>query len=233
MDAPVTFEREGALGVVRIDDGKANAFSPVVFAAIEAGLDEVEADDGLRALVLAGRDGIFSGGFELSIMRRADRSTLELVRQGGTVVRRLFGAPKPIVAACTGHAIAAGVFVLLGCHFRVGATGEFRLGLIETQLGLPLPDWSVEIARERLTPRHLQQATVEARMYDPEAAVEAGYLDRVVPAEQVLDVAREEAERLAELDAGGYALNAGKLRAPVLGRMDEILERDRAALAGG
>lgn len=234
MAGPVTYTREDVLGVVRIDDGKANAYSPDVLAAIEEALADVEGDDALRALVLAGRDGMFSGGFDLSIMRRGDRSTMELVNQGGALVRRLYGTPKPVVAACTGHAVAAGAFVLLGSHHRVGASGDFRIGLIETQLGMPLPDWSVELARERLTPRHLQQATVGARVYDPPGAVEAGYLDRVVESDDVLDAARAEAGRLAALDGKAYATNAAKLRSDTVGRMEDVLARDReaAALAG-
>ncbi len=96
---------------------------------------------------------------------------------------------------------------------------------------MPLPDWAVGIARERLTPRHLQRATIEARMYDPAAAVEAGYLERVVEPDELLDAALTEARRLAELDGKAYALNAAKLRAGAVARMDEILDRDREEAA--
>ena len=88
-----------------------------------------------------------------------------------------------MIVACSGHAVAAGALLLLGADARIGARGDFRIGLIETQLGMVLPRWAVELARERLSVRHFQQATVGARMYDPDGAADAGFLDTVVEAD--------------------------------------------------
>ncbi len=122
--------------------------------------------------------------------------------------------------------------MLLGSHYRVGASGEFRIGLIETQIGMPLPDWAVEISRERLATTQLHQATIEARIYGPDDAAAAGYLDRVVPAADVESEALSEARRLADLPPSAYATNAAKLRTGGAKRMAGLIERDRAAAAG-
>lgn len=226
----VTIEHDDGVTLARVDDRKANAYSPEVLDSLGDALDGVEADEAQRVLVIVGRDGVFSGGFELSIMRRVDRSTLALVTQGGELVRRLYASPKPVVAACTGHAIAAGAFVLLASHARVAARGEFRIGLVETQIGMPLPDWSVELTRARLTPRHFETATIESRMYDPDGAEAAGFVDTVVEPRDLEAAALEEARRLAALDAGAYATNAAKVRADALARIDACLATDRAQL---
>ena len=94
----------------------------------------------------------------------------KLVTDGGALITRLFGSEVPVVIACTGHAVAAGALLLLGADVRIGARGAFRIGLIETEIGMVLPRWAAELARERLSRRHLQRATVGAEMYDPDGA---------------------------------------------------------------
>src|SRR5438874_4095134 len=151
---------------------------------------------------------MLTGGFDLSIMRGADLSAVaDLVTLGGELMVRLYSSPMPVVCACTGHAVAAGALLLLASHYRVGAEGEFRIGLIEGAIGMTLPDWAVVLAADRLSRRHLQQAAIEARVYQPAEAIDAGFLDRVVPAESVIDAAFEEATRLAALPAPAYEGN--------------------------
>lgn len=229
--APVEVTVTDGIHVARIDDGKANALTPAIFAALTEALEVVEKDDDAGALVLVGRPGTFSGGFDLAIMKKVDRSTLDLVTDGGEFVRRCYASPAPVVAACTGHAVAAGCFLLMGSHYRVGAQGDFKLGLIETQIGIPLPHWAVEISRERLATTQIQQAAVESRMYTPDDARDAGFLDRVVPAERVLDEAIVEARRLADLPAPAYGQNSQHLRAPGAARLEAALDHDREVAA--
>ena len=116
-------------------------------------------------------------------MRSGGDAAGRLVTDGGALITRLFGSEVPVVIACSGHAVAAGALLLLGADERVGARGAFRIGLIETEIGMVLPRWAAELARERLSPRQLQIATVGAKMYDPDGALEAGFLDAVVDAD--------------------------------------------------
>lgn len=228
MADTVTYELRDRIAVISIDDGKANALSFEVLAAIGEGLDRAEADDA-GAVLIAGRAGMFSGGFDLKVMGSGDaKATLGLVTTGAELILRLYRSPKPIVAACTGHAVAAGALLLMGAHHRVGADGAFRIFLIETQNGMVLPDWAVELSKERLVGPHAQQAAIESRVYDPATAVEAGFLDRVVPADGILDAALAEAARLAALPAAAYAGNAAKVRAAGIERLAAAVARDRA-----
>jgi enoyl-CoA hydratase len=208
---PVSTEVNGRVLVATIAHGKANALSHDVIAALGAALDRVEEaseqseGSGPGVLVITGTAGMFSGGFDLGVMRAGPKEAGRLVTEGGAFITRCFASAVPVVVACTGHAVAAGALLLLGADYRVGATGAFRIGLIETQIGMVLPRWAVELSEERLSRRHFQQATVAARMYDPAGAVDAGFLDLAVGPERVLAEALTEAERLAALPHTAYA----------------------------
>ena len=226
----VNYERRGEVALVTLDDGKANALSAAVIASLYECLDRAEAD-GARAFVLTGRPGTLSGGFDLSVMRGGDLVAMgSLVTDGGELLLRFYRSGLPIVCAASGHAVAAGALTLLASHFRIGAEGPFRIALIETAIGMVLPDWAIVLAGERLSRRHVQQAAVESRVYDPAAALDAGFLDRVVPADSLLDAALEEANRLAAFAPDAYAGNAAKVRGPGIESLAAAVARDRAAV---
>ena len=206
-----TYRREGDVAVVTLDDGKANVISTAVIDALHGHLDRLESE-GARALVLVGRPGRFSAGFDLSEMTAGVESMRALVVHGARWLMRLYGLGVPTVAACTGHALAAGALTLLSCDVRVGADVPAKIGLNEVAIGMALPKFAVELARERVPHHELGAATLGARIYDPAGAVAAGYLDRVVPEAELLGTALAEAERLAGLRTGAYALTKLNLR---------------------
>ena len=206
-----TYRREGDVAVVTLDDGKANVISTAVIDALHGHLDRLESE-GARALVLVGRPGKFSAGFDLSEMTAGVESMRALVVHGARWLMRLYGLGVPTVAACTGHALAAGALTLLSCDVRVGADVPAKIGLNEVAIGMALPKFAVELARERVPHHELGAATLGARIYDPAGAVAAGYLDRVVPETELLGTALAEAERLAGLRTGAYALTKLNLR---------------------
>ena len=206
-----TYRREGDVAVVTLDDGKANVISTAVIDALHGHLDRLESE-GARALVLVGRPGRFSAGFDLSEMTAGVESMRALVVHGARWLMRLYGLGVPTVAACTGHALAAGALTLLSCDVRVGADVPAKIGLNEVAIGMALPKFAVELARERVPHHELGAATLGARIYDPAGAVAAGYVDRVVPEAELLGTALAEAERLAGLRTGAYALTKLNLR---------------------
>jgi enoyl-CoA hydratase len=229
--AAVTTERRDGVLVVHLDDGKANALSFEMIAAIHGAIDDAEADDEIRAVVLNGRPGRFSGGFDLGVMFGDDMSAIiGLVADGGALVQRLYGCSVPVVAACTGHALAAGALVLLGCDVRVGADIDAKVGLNEVAIKMVLPDWALTISKERLSKRHLQRSLANARITTPQDAVDVGFIDEVVPADDVVDRAVAVAGELAAtLDPSAYARTVKVLRGPVLDLMGEQIASDRAA----
>lgn len=188
---------EDRIAVVRLDDGKVNALSPLVVAELGAALERAERE--AAAFLLLGRAGVLSAGFDLKTMRAGPDSVRSLVGAGAELLLRLLDSPLPVVVACPGHALAAGALLLLAADFRVGASGDARIGLNEVAIGMTLPIFATEIARLRIEPRHFARAALQAEIYAPPSALEAGFLDRVVPAAELETVARAEAVRLAAL----------------------------------
>jgi enoyl-CoA hydratase len=228
MTDAVRVEHIGPVMVVHLDDGKANALSADVIQAVSAALDHAESDPGVGAVVLHGRSGKFCAGFDLNVMRGGDvGAVLRLVSDGGELVRRCYGSPVPVVAACTGHALAAGALLLLGCDVRVGADVDCKIGLNEVAIGMVLPAWALTIAEDRLSRRHLQRVVVNAVVTGAADAVDSGFLDEVVAGDAVLSTAVERATELAALNGRAYAGTVLALRGPVLARMAAQITADR------
>jgi len=232
MNGPLTVDRRGTITHFALDDGKANALSPSLIAELTAAIAEAEENPATTAIVLSGRTGVFSGGFDLDVMLSGDReATISLVADGGDLVRLIYAASVPVVAACTGHAIAAGALVLLGCDVRIGTEGTFKVGLNEVALGMVLPDWAVTIASTRLHRPHYERAVFNARLTDPAGAVDVGFLDALASPESVLQAAFAEAEALGALDRPAYRSSVERFRGPVLDRMATQIAADRALVS--
>lgn len=216
MSATVEITNDVAL--IRMDDGKANAINFEMITALNVGLDTAEAE--AKAIVLAGRDGRFSGGFDLNAFASLGADGVyKLLDAGAELLVRLYGGPLPAVAACTGHAIAMGVFILNACDTRVGASGEYKIGANEAITGMNLPIFAMELARDRLSPQHLTRAMVQGFIYNPEGAVEAGYLDMLAEADKVEAKALALAGQLAQLPGKAYAWNKKSIRKGTLDRI--------------
>ena len=222
----VTYEVNGAVGTITLDDGKANAIGPAVVADINAALDRIDEDSSLRAVLVCGRPGRFSAGFDLAAMTASHESMKALVTSGGRLAARLLLQGRPVVAACTGHALAMGGLLLLAADHRIGAAGDFKIGLNEVAIGLPMPRWGVELASYRIPPSHLAWNLVLGQVGSPDEAVASGFLDRVVPAEQVLEEAAATAARLAELRTGAVSGTKERARRHLVERMLEDMEAD-------
>ncbi len=224
-DDLVRYDLEEGVAVLRFDDGKANAFSYAALEALNGALDRAEKDEA-KALVLVGRPGRFSAGFDLSVMSQGIEQALPLVGEGARFAVRIYDWPTPCVFAVTGHALAMGAVLLLAADERIGAEGSFKIGLNEVAIGMTLPEFALEFARQRLSKRHLQRATTGAEIYDPEGAVDAGYLDAVAPADQV------EAQAIARARELGAGLHAAAFRNTKRALRKDGLERLRAASQG-
>ncbi len=195
MTSNTSYEVTDGVAVLRLDDGKANAVGYDTLAAIDSAVEDAEAS--AAALVITGREGRFSAGFDLSVIGEGPDAARDLVAAGARTATRIYGAGVPVVAACNGHALAFGAIMLLCSDVRIGADVEAKIGLIEVSIGMPLPIFAMELARDRLSPRHFTAATTLATAYSAHGAAEAGYLDEVVAADDLHDVAMQRASGLA------------------------------------
>jgi enoyl-CoA hydratase len=207
-----------------MDDGKANALNHEMIDALRDALRSAEGDS--RALVLAGRPGRFSAGFDLSIMTAGPDAAMPLLQAGADLAIDLYLARVPVVLAVTGHALAMGAIVLMAADVRIGTEGAFKIGMNEVAIGMPVPRFATELARDRLAKTHFVPAIQHAQVYDPAGAVHAGYLDRVVAEGEALDAAVAHATTLAEtLRQGAFQITRDIARGPVA----EILRAGIAA----
>lgn len=228
LSDPVTCTVEDGVAVLRLDDGKVNVVSHRVIELLHAALDTALAD--ARAVAVIGRPGKLSAGFDLTEMTAGIERTRALVGAGGKLLMRIFGHPQPVVVAVTGHALAAGALLVLSCDTRVGGDGPAKIGLNETAIGMGLPRYATELAQARLSPAHLTRAAVQAEIYDPAGAVEAGYLDRVVPDADCEAVAIEEARRLGAFRTGAYSHTKLALRGEMIDRVLAGIDADMASI---
>ncbi|WP_422344791.1 crotonase/enoyl-CoA hydratase family protein [Parasphingorhabdus sp.] len=211
----ITVDKQGDIALITMDDGKANAVNFDLMEALNDALDQAESD--AKAIVLAGREGRFSGGFDLKAMANfKPDDAVRLLDRASELLLRFYGGPLPVVGACTGHAIAMGTFLLLACDTRIGAEGDFKLGANESATGMKLPVFALELARDRLSASHLTRAMIQAYIYHPKGAVEAGYLDMLTAPEKVVDQALAIAGQLAGLSTKAYAYQKSALRKPTL-----------------
>ncbi|MBR9835214.1 MAG: crotonase/enoyl-CoA hydratase family protein [Alphaproteobacteria bacterium] len=212
---PANVEFQGDIAIIRMDDGKANAINPTMLEALNNCLDEAEAK--AKAIILVGRDQRFSGGFDLKLMMGLPGDEVAaLVKGGGRLAMRLYASPVPIIAACTGHAIAMGCFLLLSSDYRIGAAGPYKIGANESAINMVLPVFALELLKDRLSPRHLSHAGISANLYDPDGARDAGFLDEVVESEAVFETALAMAKQLSAVSGPAYASNKKLLRKHVL-----------------
>ncbi len=222
MSDILTYSFANDIATLAMDDGKANAMAPAMSAAINDGLDKAAAD-GAKAVVIRGREGLLCGGFDLKIIRGDDDDLKAKMRGAGMgLLERLYLSPIPIVFAVTGHAVAMGALLLFSGDYRVGLRGDFRIGLNETGIGLSLPVTGLELARDRLAPQVLGEATINATLYSPDEANGIGYLDEVADASDFDARVQAAAERLAALDSAAFSLTKSKVRQPTIDRIQAL-----------
>ncbi len=230
-EKPVHYELNDKTAVIRLDDGKANGISPAVIDSLHAMLDQAAQE--ATAVLILGREGRFSGGFDLGVMRSGPENVRSLVKAGAELFLRIFEYPLPVVIACTGHAVAAGAIALLAADARIGARGDFKIGLTEVAIGMRLPIFAFEFARQRLSKRHFVRATTQAELYTPEQAVDAGFLDRVADPQGLFDAALGEAKRLGELPQPAFRDTKASVNEAAIRTMRETLAADMEKLTGG
>ncbi len=209
MSDLISYELNEGIATLAMDDGKVNAMSIPMLQALHLAFDRAESD---RAIVLlTGREGIFSAGFDLKTMRAGQGPMMEMLRLGATLAAKIMVFPFPVVTACTGHAYPAGAFLMLSADRRIGIEGPFKIGMNEVAIGLPLPRFAVEIARHRLTPPYFHRV-VTGDMYGPTEAVAAGFLDEIVPAEELAKRSRDVALDLCKIDLNAHVETKRRIR---------------------
>ena len=221
MGNRTTLAIDAGIAWLALDDGKVNALSPDTIGEIDGALDEAARAGAV--VVLTGRPGIFSAGFDLRTFERGRDAGLAMVRAGAELVLRLLAFPQPVLTVCTDHAYPAGAFLMLAADMRFGVAGPFRIGMNEVAIAMTVPRFAVELARHRLTPPGFARITTAA-LFAPEEAVSLGYLDRLLPPEEIAEAVRLEASRLRALDPASFAATKARINEHALRRVRRALD---------
>jgi len=228
MSELISYHLDDGIATLTLSNGKVNAISPDVIAAFNTALDQATAD---RAIVIiTGQPGILSGGYDLKVMTAGPKEAVSLVTAGSTLARRLLSHPFPVIVACPGHAVAKGAFLLLSADYRIGVEGPFSIGLNEVQIGMTMHHAGIELARDRLRRSAFHRSVINGEMFNPQDAVDAGFLDKVVAADALKDTALAAAQALKKINMTAHKNTKLKVRKALLETLDNAIILDQEHL---
>ncbi|WP_397380205.1 crotonase/enoyl-CoA hydratase family protein [Pseudomonas sp.] len=228
MSDLISYQLDDGIATLTLSNGKVNAISPDVIAAFNAAFDRAEQDKAI--VIITGQPGILSGGYDLKVMTSGPQNAINLVAAGSTLARRMLAHPFPIIVACPGHAVAKGAFILLSSDYRIGVEGAFTIGLNEVQIGMTMHHAGIELARDRLRKSAFHRSVINGEMFDPQGAVDAGFLDKVVPAEQLHETALAMAKQMKKINMTAHRNTKLKVRKGLLDALDAAIEQDKQHL---
>ncbi|HKU97225.1 MAG TPA: crotonase/enoyl-CoA hydratase family protein [Vineibacter sp.] len=225
MSKLLTHLRAGPVSEIIMNDGKANVMSIAMLSELHQAFDKAERDRAIVILTARGRH--FSGGFDLNVFSRGSAGEIHtMLKLGSELALRILSFPRPVVAACNGNAFPMGAFLILSSDIRLAAKGVYKIGMNEVAIGLVVPRFAVEVARQRLTPPYFNRAVVTGQMFDPEEAVTAGFFDRTVPAADLDVAAQRAAEALSAIDLDAHAASKLRAREPAIKAIREAIDSD-------
>lgn len=226
MSDRVAYRLEDGVATLTLDDGKVNVMSVGMLRDIGAALDRAEKDEAIIVLRSAVK-GIFSAGFDLKIFAANDIArSLEMVKAGAELALRLMAYPFPTIGVMEGHAYPMGAFLLLACDMRIGVAGKFRIGLNEVAIGIAPPGFAIALARSRLHPAWLSRTVTLGEMFEPDDAVVAGFLDRVVSGSELSRTVEAAIAALRGIHRPSHALAKQRLRSAAMAEMRTVIETE-------
>jgi|TARA_B100001094_G_C17897638_1_gene654810 enoyl-CoA hydratase len=225
MSQIVNYQFDNDISLITMDDGKANAMSVKMLTGLNDALDKAEQAGGV--VILTGRSNVLSGGFDLGVFKSGDSAQiLEMLTLGAELSHRMLSFPSPIIAACSGHAVAMGTFLLLSCDYRIGAEGNSKFAANEVAIGLTVPYFAIEVIKQRIINKHRSKAVGLAHFFEVDEALEAGFLDQAVEPDQVLPEATRKAKEFLKLDLKAHKNSKLRLREPMLSSLKTAIAKD-------
>jgi enoyl-CoA hydratase len=157
-----------------------------------------------------------------------------MLRMGYALTARVMAYPYPVIAACNGHVMAMGVFLMLSADYVIGSRGDFKIAANEVALGLTMPRVAAAMLQHRLTPAAFQRAVTLSEYFDVESALSAGFFDELVEPADLESCARAHAEKYCELDQWAHSVSKRRIRASLIRRIRFSIPLDLvdAALLG-
>ncbi|XP_076936829.1 peroxisomal fatty acid beta-oxidation multifunctional protein AIM1-like [Bidens hawaiensis] len=188
------------VAVIFVSNPPVNAFAVSIIGWLKEKIAEAMGRDDVKAIVLTGMNGKFSGGFDINVFQKVQQTgNLSLLPDLSIdlVVNRIEDAKKPIVVAIEGLALGAGLEVLMGCHARIAAP-KAQLGLPELSLGIiPGAGGTQRLPRLVGLPKAIDMMLTSKSILSEEGK-KLGLIDAIVPPQKLLEVSRQWALDIAE-----------------------------------
>ena len=235
MASLVTYQRDESVVRIGMDDGKLNLLSPQMLAELGEAFEQASGEG--VPVVLRGREGVMSAGFDLKVLQGGDgNAAADLLKAGFMLSERILSFPTPVVVACTGHAIAMGLFLVMSADYRIGVAGPFRVTANEVQIGMTLPRAAIDVCRHRLGHAYFDRVATLAEVFTPETALPSGIFSRVVAAAELDEVVEEVAATVAGLNMRAHQGTKLRAREDFLATLRRSIDDDdtdfRAAATG-
>ncbi len=224
MTELLSYTEADGIATIAMDDGKANVLSPAMIEQLNKALDKAEAAKAV--VLLTGRAGVFSGGFDLKVMQSGPQAAIDLTCSGSRLALRILQFKTPVIGAASGHAIAMGAFLLLACDYRIGLSGAFKTGLNETQIGMTMHHFGIEMARNFVAKTYLKRSLICGEIFAPQDAKAAGYYDQLAAPDDAMDAAIHAAHRLKSLNMHAFAGTKIKSRKTLFETLNWAIEQD-------
>ena len=225
MNKTVSLTIDNKLAEITMDDGKANVLSHSMFEQLEEAFDVAESEK--KIVLFRGREGLFSGGFDLKEMSKGPKEAIALTTRGSQFARRLLAFPTPVIGFSTGHCIAMGAFLMLACDYRIGLDGEFKIGLNETLIGMTMHEFGIELARYRIPLDYFNRSVINAELYSPNGAIKAGFYDSIVKPDSIELSVPSVTQHFQSLNMNAFAGTKGKSRNNLLKLLDDCIDNDK------
>ncbi len=224
MTNPVSYTESGGVAVITMDDGKANVLSTAMLGHLNDAFDAAEKDDAI--VILTGREGMMSGGFDLKEMQAGPKEALALTNLGSKLARRIMAHPRPVIMAAPGHCIAMGAFLSLACDYSMIKAGDFKVGLNETLIGMTMHNFGIEMGRYHLPRSYFNRGVINGEIFSPKGAMHAGFFDRVVPEEQWPMAIPMAGQMFGQLNAKAFRETKLRSRKAIFEILDQAITDD-------
>ena len=196
----VSLEKQGKVGIIHLNRPPMNSYERGFLDELNGAIDELRFDEGLgAAVVLSDNPRVFSAGADIQMFQSATLAfKYAFVNHAHEVLTKLERTPKVIVAAIAGHALGGGLEIALACDLRFAAEGDFRLGLPEVNLGLLPGSGGTQRLPRLIGKARALDLMIRGERVTPQQALELGLVNRLYPADQLVEQTLEYAAQLAE-----------------------------------
>jgi enoyl-CoA hydratase/carnithine racemase len=207
MQQLIKIDRSDSVAVLRMNRETINAINLDLVRALSDCLEMISKEPSFRALVLtSANDKFFSIGLDIPMLYPLSREDFTVFYKSfNRLCIDLYAFPKPTVAAITGHATAGGGILASCCDYRYIADGRKLLGLNEVKLGVPMPYPADRIVRDLLGGQTARNVMDTGEFFPPEELLRMGWVDRILPQEEVVPQAVEKARELGSLTPDGFS----------------------------